>query len=371
MTQTAHRPRADRRSWKTGAAGVASIVGAWTGAALLLATQAYFSGAIRGDALAWSRALGIWLAWAYLWALLTPAILWLAERFPLERRHLGKALLIHAASSAALVVVDLALYAAVAPWVGALSAGPTWAATFSRLLGTTFFLGLPVYWILLGATQAIRLARAARERERRASRLEAQLAEARLIALRAQLEPHFLFNALNSVSVLMREDVETADRVLVQLSGLLRRALESSAAPEVPLREEIAFLEAYLAIEQVRFEDRLRFSLHVAPDAFDARVPSLILQPLVENAVRHALGARPSPCRIEISAERKDGSLYLSVRDDGPGLSPGAAEGVGLSNTRSRLELLYGDNHSFQLAPAPGGGLLVKLAIPFADERRP
>ncbi len=340
MTQTAHRPPTARWVGKAGVAGVASILGGWTGAALLLATQAYFSGAIRGDAVAWSRSLAIWLAWAYVWALLTPAILWLAVRFPLERPHLAKALGVHAASSAALVVVDLALYAGVAPWVGALSAGPTWVATFSRLLGTTFFLGLPVYWILVGAMQAVRLARAARERERRASRLEAQLAEARLTALRAQLQPHFLFNALNSVSVLMHEDVEAADRVLVQLSGLLRRALESSAEPEVPLREELAFLEAYLAIEQVRFEDRLSCRVDVAPDVLDERVPSLILQPLVENAVRHGLGASPAPCRIEIASERRNGSLHLSVRDDGPGLSPGAAEGVGLSNTRSRLELL-------------------------------
>lgn len=371
MTQTAHRPRAARWPGSARLAGFAAIVGAWTGAALLLATQAYFSGAIRGDAVAWSRSLAIWLAWAYVWALLTPVILWLAARFPLERPRLATALGVHAASSAALVAIDLALYAAVAPWVGALSAGPTWVATYSRLLGTTFFLGLPVYWILVGAMQAVRLARAARERERRASRLEAQLAEARLAALRAQLQPHFLFNALNSVSVLMHEDVEAADRVLVQLSGLLRRALESSAAPEVPLYEEMAFLEAYLAIEQVRFEDRLRYRVEIAPEVLDARVPSLILQPLVENAVRHGLGTSPAPCRIEIAAERRNGSLHLSVRDDGPGISPGAAEGVGLSNTRSRLQLLYGDAHSFYLATAPGGGLLVTLAIPLSMEGHP
>lgn len=358
MTQTTLRPRV---------AKVAGVLGAWTGVALLLATQAYFSGAIRGDAVPWSRSLAIWLAWASVWALLTPIILWLAARFPLERPHLARALLVHAAGSVALVVIDLALFAGVAPLVGALSVGTTWVATFSRLLGTTFFLGLPVYWILVAAMQAVRLARAARERERRANRLEAQLAEARLLALRDQLQPHFLFNALNTVSVLMHEDVEAADRVLMQLSGLLRRALESSAAPEVPLREEMAFLEAYLAIEQARFEDRLSCRVEVAPDLLDARVPSLILQPLVENAVRHGLGASPAPCRIEIAAERRDGRLQLSVRDDGPGLSPGAAEGVGLSNTRSRLELLYGGAHSFHLAPAPGGGLLVTMAIPLSS----
>jgi two-component system, LytTR family, sensor kinase len=362
MTQTAHRPRA---AW------IAAVVGAWTGAALLLATQAYFAGSVRGDSVAWSRSLAIWLAWAYVWALLTPIILWLTARFPLERPRLARSLLIHGASSAILVVVDLALFAGVAPWVGALSAGPTWVSTFSRLLGTTFFFGLPVYWILVGAMQAVRLARTARERDRRAIRLEAQLSEARLLALREQLQPHFLFNALNSVSVLMHEDIEAADRVLVQLSGLLRRALESSAAQEVPLREEMAFLEAYLAIEQTRFTDRLSCRVDIAPDVLDARVQSLILQPLVENAVRHGLERSASPCRIEIAAERRDGRLHLSVRDDGPGLSPGAAEGVGLSNTRSRLELLYGDAHSFHLAPAPGGGLLVTLAIPLSSGRNP
>jgi LytS/YehU family sensor histidine kinase len=308
---------------------------------------------MRGQPLAWTRPLAIWLAWAYLWALLTPAILRLTARYPFRRRHVLRALLVHACASVIAVIINLALFAAVAPLVGAVSYAGSWGATFVRLLGTAFFLDLPAYWLLVIVAETIRL-----------SKLEAQLAEARLLALKAQLQPHFLFNALNTVSVLMREDVDAADDVLVRLSALLRKTLDSSAAHEVPLREEIALLEAYLEIERARFADRLTYRLDVDADALDARVPPLILQPLVENAIRHGIARRVAPGHIEIAAARRNGKVHMSVRDDGPGMSSGARDGVGLSNTRARLEQLYGASHSFEISNAEGGGALVSLVIP-------
>lgn len=343
---------------------IAIIVGAWSLVGGLLATQAWVSYAMRGEPIAWGRALAVWLAWAWLWALLTPVALQLVRRFPLEPPRLARAVVAHLLAGAALATLDIALFALMAPHIGALHVGPDWWATFSRLLGTTFLLNLPVYGLVVGVAQALRLIQAARERERRALQLEAQLAEARLLALRAQLQPHFLFNALNTVQVLMREDVEVADRILVLLSQLLRRALESCATQELELREEIAFLEAYLAIEKTRFADRLSYRIAVDPQLQGARVPSLILQPLVENAVRHGLAGQPSPGRIDIAARRMGDMLELTVQDNGPGMDRAVQDGIGLSNTRARLKLLYGSRHSFELRAAGEGGLLAALVIP-------
>jgi two-component system LytT family sensor kinase len=254
--------------------------------------------------------------------------------------------------------LNLALFAAI------VGKGWDWFGTFRLFLGNAYLLNVPVYWLLAAGIYALRIAQQARERERRALKLEAQLSEARLLALRAQLEPHFLFNALNTIAVLMREDVDAADRVLALLSRLLRRVLDAASAPEVQLRQEVEFLEAYLAIEQARFPHRLSFHVDVDPQLLDARVPSLILQPLVENAVRHGVAARTAAGRIEVAASREDEMLLVTVRDDGPGMADDAQEGIGLSNTRSRLELLYGKRHSFRLDRAEGGGLQIALAIP-------
>lgn len=349
------------------AAGIrrgAAIAVAWTCVGLLMALQAWLSYALRGDPIAWSRALGIWLAWAWAWAVLTPAILAVATRFPLAAPPRWRALAVHAIAGSASVAANLALFACAAPWVGATMAAPTWSATFLALMGTTFLLDLPVYVALVIGSESIRLARAARERERQALRLETQLAQARLHALRAQLEPHFLFNALNTIAVLMRENVDAAERVLVRLGGLLRRALDTAGLHDISLGEELEFVDAYLGVEQARFEDRLSYRIDAPAGLLDARVPSLILQPLVENAVRHGVAARASPGCIEVRASAHGDALHLCVRDDGPGLSPAARDGIGLSNTRSRLDLLYRDRHALELRTPAGGGLEVALTLP-------
>jgi two-component system LytT family sensor kinase len=189
-----------------------------------------------------------------------------------------------------------------------------------------------------------------------------------LQALKMQLHPHFLFNTLHAISALMDDDVKGARRMIARLSELLRLTLESVGQQEVSLRQELDALERYLEIEQIRFQDRLTVRLAVAPETLGASVPNLVLQPIVENAIRHGIAPRSSAGRIEIRAERQDGMIELQVIDDGPGLSPGGEEfkeGIGLTNTRARLRQLYGDGHRIEIKDADGGGLAVKLSIPF------
>jgi LytS/YehU family sensor histidine kinase len=233
---------------------------------------------------------------------------------------------------------------------------------FTALFARTYHFGLLVYWGIVAVHQAVAHFR---EQELRASRLEAELARAELQALRRQLHPHFLFNTLNAISALMHRDVKAADLMLARLSEFLRTAIESDGAQEVALGRELELLERYLEIEKVRFRDRLTVRMDVAPDALSARVPSLVLQPLVENSIRHGIGNRRGAGVLEVRAVRDDGSLRLSVRDNGVGMSDAAVEGVGLSNTRARLEQLYGPHHTFELRNIPEGGLEVTLAIPF------
>jgi LytS/YehU family sensor histidine kinase len=196
-----------------------------------------------------------------------------------------------------------------------------------------------------------------------------QLARAELRSLQMQLHPHFLFNTLNAVSAFVRTDPDAAERMIARLSHLLRLALDRVGVPEVSLEEELRVLRTYLEIEQVRFEDRLTVEWRVAPDARQARVPHLLLQPLVENAIRHGIAPSAAPGTIEIVAERRDGALRLAVRDDGVGPGGGVREGVGLSNTRTRLRQLYGARQRLEVRGGPERGFEVAIELPFAAER--
>ena len=342
-----------------------AILAAWTLVAMLFAGQAWVAAQVRGEPLAWARASAIWLVWAAVWAALTPLALRLAARFPLQRPRLLGAIAVHGVASAACALLNLALFALAAPVIGATQVEPTWLGTFSRLLGTTLLLNLPVYWLIVAAAHVERLVRTAREKDRRQLRLEAQLADARLQALRTQLQPHFLFNALNTVSVLMHENVDSANRVLLQLSALLRRSLDSTQAHEVTLGEEIAFLQNYLEIEQARFGGRLSYRILIPDHVLEARVPNLILQPLVENALRHGLATRAGPGRVDIQAHRQGDALLLRVVDDGRGLPPATTERVGLANTRARLRLLYADRQRFDVRNSDDGGVIAEIELPW------
>ena len=208
--------------------------------------------------------------------------------------------------------------------------------------------------------------RASRLRERTAQ-LEGQLSAAQLEALRMQLNPHFLFNTLHAISTLMARDVKGARTMISDLSGLLRRVLDGTDAPEVPLDDELDVLSHYFGIERTRFADRLEVSMNAEEGTRNALVPTLILQPLVENAIKHGIAPRGEGGRVEVVAQRLNGHLVVNVRDDGPGLPPGGPtrEGVGLKNTRDRLEKIYGEQASLTLSNRPEGGLDAEVRIPF------
>jgi LytS/YehU family sensor histidine kinase len=201
----------------------------------------------------------------------------------------------------------------------------------------------------------------------RTSQLEANLANAQLDALKMQLHPHFLFNTLNTISVMMQQDVPAANKMLVRLSSLLRTALANSGEHEIPVRDELEFLRNYLEIEQTRFGNRLSVKIEADPGSLDALVPNMVLQPLAENAIRHGVGSRSLKGLVEVKIARLNGAVILSVYDNGPG--PGAGEepgnGIGLANTKARLAQLYGTDSSFELSQLPSGGTVATVSIPY------
>jgi LytS/YehU family sensor histidine kinase len=291
----------------------------------------------------------------------------LARRFRFERAHWAKSLSIHLAASGVFAMLWMALRAGLEQWLTRDALAPvTFGAAFSRALVATFSFNLLIYWAIVSVSHALDISRRYREREVRAIELEKRLTEARLHALQMQLNPHFLFNTLHAISALMHDNVEAADRMITRLSDLLRATLANSDRQEVSLRQEIEFLRRYLEIEQTRFGPRLTVKMEIAPDTWDALVPNLILQPLVENAIRHGIEPRAQPGIVELTTYAVNGQLRMEVKDNGVGLSAGQPEreGVGLSNTRARLQQLYGAAHTFEMRGAVGAGLSVRLAIP-------
>jgi two-component system LytT family sensor kinase len=320
---------------------------------------------------------GLNMGYWYTWALLAPMVLWLTRRFPFERGTWLRSVPVHLAGVVVITVTHLAMQEGVRLalvyvfWDGPMP-GYSWWKQLTRVYFQSFDWEMMTYWAIVIAHHAVSYYQQAQERTLRASRLETQLAEAQLQALQRQLHPHFLFNTLNAISALMHRDVEAADQMLSRLSDLLRIALDQRGAQEVALKDELEFLQKYLEIEQARFGDRLTVAFAIDPETLDAQVPNLLLQPLVENSVRHAVAVRIEPGHIEVRARRVDEALELSVRDNGPGMPPGRlavpGTGVGLANTRSRLERLYGASQRLTFADPPGGGLVVTVTLPFRAE---
>jgi two-component system, LytTR family, sensor kinase len=328
------------------------VFAGWTALALFFAASTSLTYRSTGRPANWSlnvqRALAEW----WLWALLTPLVFALARRFPLQGPRWPRNLAVHAASglvvAAAKTLADRAVFALLTGF-------------WMYLLASTLALHLVLYFGLVAAAHGVEYYRRSRGRDQ----LEARLAEARLQLLNVQLQPHFLFNALNTIAELVHEDPETADRMIAALSALLRRTLELGATQTIPLRAEVELLDSYLEIQKARFGDRLQVTVRVAEDAQAVQVPVLLLQPLVENAIRHGLSRHREAGRIAVAARREGGSLVVEVTDDGPGASlDELREGVGLGNTRARLQALYGDRHRLELANVPGGGARVTLSVP-------
>jgi two-component system LytT family sensor kinase len=341
----------------------------WTAIGLFFGSQAVIYAAYGGREVNWTRSLGAAVADWWVWGLLAPAILALARRAPIDRATWRRAVPLHLAASLAFALTKITVRWGLGQLVPAVA---TVKLEF-LLLGQTH-LNMATYWAILGAGWAVHYYRKYRERELHASQLESQLARAQLQALRTQLQPHFLFNTLHTISAFMQEgEIEAADRMITRLSDLLRFTLERASGPEVTLQEELEFLRRYLEIQQIRFQDQLRVRVDVAPEALDALVPSLILQPLAENAIRHGIGPRASGGELAVRGVRAGETLQLEVLDDGVGMrDPARAEhagGVGLRNTRARLAQLYGSAHEFTLRSEPGGGTAIMIVVPFRTAR--
>lgn len=347
------------------------IVGAWTVFASFLTSQMYLAYSRREMPIRWQRIFIVELIYAYIWAALTPLILRLAARFPIERAKWLRSLLLHAGASLLIGVTTRGLHDLMLFYVLADSGGKF---SFTRLAMNIYFMtdyGAMIYWLILLISHAFDYQRRYREGEVRATRLQAQLAQAQLQALKMQLHPHFLFNTLHSISALVHKNADAADKMIARLGDFLRLTLENSGAQEVSLQQELEFLKCYLEIERIRFKDRLTVQMDIEPQTLDARLPNLILQPIVENAIRHGISPRTIPGRIEIGAKRLNGSLQVQITDNGPGILSDSnsgtivKEGVGLANTQARLKQLYGNDHRLDLANAATGGLTVTLEIPF------
>jgi two-component system, LytTR family, sensor kinase len=322
--------------------------------------------------------LRYWMANVYLSALLTPLIVWAGRRWPLER-PLGRVLALHMLFSLVWAAAKLFLEAGFH-----LSWNTLWpydsTLTVSSELTLLFIFGfhtsVVAYWVVLSIQAAIRNyqryqegAQAVLRSELRASQLETLVAHARLSALKAQLQPHFLFNTLNAIVVLVRQQKgRQAEETLARFSDLLRAVLADLDAQEVPLSRELEYLRLYLSIEQVRFSDRLRVDIDVEPELLDAAVPHMALQPLIENAIRHGVGRRSSPGVIALRAVRVGDALQVMVQDDGPGFAghgDSGGMGLGLANTRARLKQLYGDAAELRTGDAERGGAVVTIVLPY------
>jgi two-component system LytT family sensor kinase len=341
----------------------------WTLVGLFFTSQILVSYAYMKNSIPLTKALFWQLSICYLWALATPLVFWLARRFRIERQYWLRRILIHAVVGVVLVSSMSAVHYPIFMSFIGYGSEMSWFGVFKYVF---FNLDrqLAIYWLLLMISHALNYYNGFRQGQLQAAQLRTQLVQSQLEALKMQLHPHFLFNTLHSISALLNKDTDAARRMITRLGDFLRLTLENAGTQEVTLQEEMEFLNGYLEIERVRFADRLTTNVEVDPEVLDVRVPNLILQPIVENAMRHAVATHAHAGRIEITAFARNGCLRIQVKDNGPGLAVDQVvvkqmgKGVGLSNTKARLERLYGADHMLELANDPAGGLVVTLEIP-------
>ncbi len=338
--------------------GVATII------AVLYSIERYFYSRLVGDPVSLTQLVPAELLFTYAWALLTPVVMYAAKRYPVWGHQPTKNWMVQLGAMIAFVIAHNLIFSgalvALDPTVGFVSL----PKVFGQSMLAWTVLDALVFCVIIVIHHAVVYYRVSKDRAIRASQLEARLAQTQLQMLRMQLQPHFLFNTLHSISALMHKDVRRADSMVAALSDLLRMSLQNIGAQEVPLQSELDFLQRYVEIMSLRFGERLHVSIDVDPETRDARVPNLFLQPLVENSFRHGFGDLGQGA-ISISVRRDGDMLVCEIVDDGRGLRAGHKEGVGLASTRQRLAHLYGDQHLFDLQGAPGEGVHVTMAIPF------
>jgi two-component system, LytTR family, sensor kinase len=315
--------------------------------------------------------LALNITYWYAWAVLVPGMVWMARRYRFGRHTWKRAAAKHVGGVIVFTLAHALLWVTCRVFIMKVLADReiSWTMHFQELFFLNFDWEMMTYWAVVGLSHAFDFHRESQERELTAAQLRTRLAEANLQALQRQLHPHFLFNTLNTISALMHRDTQAADAMLERLGDLLRLTLDRIGTQHVSLKDELDFLRKYLEIEKTRFGERLHVHIEVDLDTLDAKVPNLVLQPIVENALRHGIGPKIGGGRVDISARRDGDDLWLEVRDNGVGLTTDAFHnGVGLTNTRSRLEHLYGDRFRFECHTPPGGGLLVSVVIPFSSE---
>jgi len=317
----------------------------------------------------WRKALYVNLTYYYLWGLAVPLIMAIARRVRFDQRRWVLPALVHIAGSVVLTAAIVVGAELILKYIVRMRPEP-FGRVISYSFGVNFHSNVPTYWMILAAYLAIQYYDRFRDRELRASQLEARLSEARLDALKMQLRPHFLFNTLNSISALMYVDVDAADRMITRLGDFLRLTIESDGQQLIPLRQELEFIRRYLEIEQIRFEDRLGVEYDVDAGLMDALVPSLVLQPLVENAIHHGIAPREQGGRVTIRASAAGGRLMLAVEDDGCGVDVGQEHvRIGLGSTRARLEQLYGGAFELHHGSGEHGGFVAMVVIPRTMEK--
>jgi two-component system, LytTR family, sensor kinase len=347
---------------------------AWTLVALFFFTREASRRVYWNEPFNWQNVLTIWLVGEYIWGIVALVVLWFGTRWPIERPWLGRRIALHLLLSGIVAAAQLALETAAYLPLGTLS--PTVSASFWRAWSTLVVLGfhgnVVSYWVILGVVIGYRHYRKLEEREAQALRLElhsaelsAQLARAQMSALKMQLQPHFLFNTLNAITVLVRQQsVARAEEMLGRLGDLLRCVLDEGEAQEVPLHRELDYVRLYLSIEQVRFAERLTVAIEVEPAVLDAAVPHMALQPIVENALRHGIGRTSAAGTIRISASAAGESVVIRVTDDGPGFAGADGPegwGIGVANTRARLAQLYGDAASLTMHDGHPGAIVTMI----------
>ncbi len=349
----------------------AIYAGAWTFFGAISSVKVYYTQLLWDKPITWELAFRRSFKEVFSYAFCVLGVLWLCGRLRMGVGRRTRWILLHVLGAALFSVAHLTLVSWLESGERSVQTGET--LTFTYLFGQLSvhyaLSNFVEYWVVVFAHLGWQYYQGYRERERQAAALATELVQARLQALRMQINPHFLFNTLNTISALIHENPDAADRMIVRLSELLRRTLDRGDMQEVPLREEIEFLKSYLEIEQMRFPDRLTVTFDIEPKTNELLVPHLILQPLVENALRHGILPREEAGRVAISARLVDGQhVELKVRDDGMGLPASDAaperEGIGLKNVRSRLAQLYGSAQEFEIGNVAGGGVEVRIRVP-------
>lgn len=349
------------------------IAGVWTILALFMGGQLFLRLSGTDTSIPWYDAVLMEAFYCAQWVLLAPVILWLIRHFPFNKKRWLSASIMHLVI--AIVVSSLTMgVRAILSWM--FIHGMRDPLTLQGIISNmpqAYDFGVMSYMLNLLLGYSFEYSNKLREREVRAAQLETELSRAQLQALKMQLHPHFLFNTLNAIAMLVRKGShDDAVETISRLSKFLRYTLENIHSQEITLKEETELLDLYLSIQQVRFQDGLTITKNIDSDTRDSRVPTLILQPLVENALRHGIAKREAGGHLTICAKRENGVVYISVQDDGPGLPSSwtlsTHQGIGLQNTISRLEKLYGDSYNLELHTVNGSGVIANLRIPFHDQ---